>query len=199
MQKIASASLHICGAGALGSNLAVHLSRMGFKQITIIDRDRVEERNLGTQIYALDDVGAQKATLVRNVIYREVGEDTVAISEELNDRTVAKFLKNARLVVDTFDNTASRQLIYDYCKQKNIACLHAGVNEGFGEIRWNEHYSVPSDTGIDVCDYPLSRSLVLLVVTIAAEALVQFVVDGQKPNYSVTVGDLRINHEVDLS
>lgn len=197
MAKLAMAHIHICGAGALGSNLAVNLMRSGFRKIVVIDKDRVEEQNIGTQVYSLDDVGGQKAELLRNMIFRDLGEDLEVHAEELSEKNVAKLLKGASLVVDAFDNSASRKILYNYCREKNIHCLHAGVNESFGELRWNESYRVPSDAGIDVCDYPLARNLILLVVAVASELLVNFILDGQKENYSLTLGDLRINHEID--
>jgi molybdopterin/thiamine biosynthesis adenylyltransferase len=197
MTKIASAELLICGAGALGSNLAVNLCRSGFRKISVIDKDRVEEKNVGTQVYSLDDVGGKKADILRNIIFREVGEEISVQSVELTERNVGKVLKGAKLVVDAFDNTASRKLVYDFCREHSIACLHTGVNESYGEIRWNENYRVPSDAGLDVCDYPLARNLILMVVAVASEVLVNYFLNDEKRNYSITLGDLQINHEID--
>jgi molybdopterin/thiamine biosynthesis adenylyltransferase len=197
MPKLAAASLHICGAGAIGSNLAVNLMRSGFRKLHVIDRDRVEEHNLGTQVYSLDDVGAEKAEILRNLLYREIGEDISVAAEELTQKNVAKLLKGATLVVDCFDNTAARKFVFDYCKEKSIHCLHAGVNDAYGEVRWNDSYRVPGDAGLDVCDYPLARNLIMLVVAVTSEALVKFVLNGDKQDYSITLADLQINHEID--
>ncbi len=197
MTKLASASVHICGAGALGSNLAVNLARSGFKNLTVIDMDRVEEQNIGTQIWSLEDVGGKKAELLKNLIFRELGEEITVHTQELKAENIARLLKGASLVVDSFDNTRSRKIVSDYCKNNSINCLHAGINESFGEVRWNEKYRVPSDAGLDVCDYPLARNLIMLVVAVASEALITFVLDGEKRNYSLTLADLQINHEFD--
>jgi molybdopterin-synthase adenylyltransferase len=197
MAKLSGTSLHICGAGALGSNLAINLVRSGFARITVIDRDRVEEQNIGTQVYSLDDVGALKADILRNLIYREVGEEIEARAEELTERNVAKLLKGASFVIDCFDNSSSRRILFEYCRQHSIHCLHAGFNEGYGEVRWNEFYRVPGDTGLDVCDYPLARNLILLVVAVASETIVNFICRAEKRNYSLTLADLQINHELD--
>src|SRR5262249_35925348 len=148
----------------LGSNLSVNLVRSGFRKLSVIDRDRVEEKNVGTQVYSLDDVGGKKAEILRNLIFREVGEEISAQSLELSERNINRVLKGASLIVDAFDNTASRKLVYDYCREHSIACLHVGVNDSYGEARWNESYRVPSDAGLDVCDYPLARNLIIMVV-----------------------------------
>lgn len=197
MQKIAGTSLYICGGGALGSNVAVNLARLGMTKLTVIDKDRIEEQNVGTQAYAIEDIGAKKADMLRNLIYREVGEEIVVHSEELTAKNVGKLLKGAGLVLDTFDNTASRNLLKEFCSTNNVHCLHAGVSDGYGEVIWNERYRVPNDVGIDVCDYPLSRNLILLVVSVASEVLARFAIDGVKEDYSVTIGDLMINRERD--
>lgn len=197
MQKLASTPLHICGAGALGANIAVNLARLGWKKITVIDMDRIEEHNVGTQVYSLEDVGAKKADMLRNIIYREVGEEVAVHAEQLTDKNIGKLLKGAQLVLDTFDNTASRAAVKKYCLDNTINCLHAGVSDAYGEVIWNEKYRVPSDVGIDVCDYPLSRNLILLVSGVASEVLVRFAAHGDKEGYSITLGDLIINREID--
>src|SRR5690348_12375951 len=56
----------ICGAGALGGNLAEMLARMGFTRIKLIDRDRVDMRNLSTQPYSRAEVGTPKARALAN-------------------------------------------------------------------------------------------------------------------------------------
>jgi molybdopterin/thiamine biosynthesis adenylyltransferase len=195
MQKLAQFRVHICGAGALGSNLAVNLARTGLSQLTVIDKDRVEQQNIGTQVYSLDDVGSRKAEILRNLIYRDVGVDVEAHPQELSERNLAKLLKGARLVVDAFDNSSSRQLVTEFCRANAIECLHAGVNDAYGEVVWNDNYRVPSDAGLEVCDYPLARNLIMLVVAVASESIVRLIASGTKENYSVTVGDLSINKE----
>ncbi len=51
---------------------------------------------------------------------------------------------------------------------------------------------MPRDVAGDVCDYPLARNLVLLAVAVASEAVVRFVLDGVKQDWSVTLGDFAI-------
>ncbi len=195
MSKLASVPVTICGAGALGSNLAVNLVRQGVCRLTIIDDDRVEPQNVGTQVYSLDDAGGLKAELLKNLIYREVGEEIVAHTKRLTDKTAGKLLAGAQLVIDVFDNSDSRRAVYDWCALNNVACLHAGLNNQYGELRWNESYIVPSNAGDDVCDYPLARNLVLLVTALASEVVVRFMLENERKNISVTLADLSINHD----
>ena len=194
IEKLGQASITLCGAGALGSLLADNLARQGLRRLTIIDFDRVEQHNAGTQLYGESDVGAKKVDLLRTHLFRSVGAEVTVFDRRLDERTVKKFLRGARLVVDTFDNAASRRLVTDYCRQNQIDCLHLGMNADYGEVRWNEVYQVPGDVVEgDVCDYPLARNLILLVVAAGSEALLRYILDGQKENYAVTLRDLAIS------
>lgn len=54
MAKLKELPVTICGAGALGANLAENLARASFGK-KVIDRDLIEERNLSTQPYYRSD------------------------------------------------------------------------------------------------------------------------------------------------
>lgn len=191
-RKLADVRLTLCGAGALGSNLAETLVRQGFRHLRVIDRDRVEEHNVSTQIYGEGDVGAWKVDVLRNHLFRAAGVEIDAVRKELSDRTVRKLLKDSHIVVDTFDNSASRRLVRDHCRHAGPTCLHAGLYADYGEVVWNETYRVPSDVGEDVCDYPLARNLVLLTVAVTAETIVRFVLEGEQQNWSITLRDFAV-------
>jgi len=193
MQKLAVTPITICGAGAIGSNLAMNLARMGVNKLTLIDRDRVEERNIGTQVYSVSDVGGRKAEILRNTLYRELGTDCKAVVQDLSDTNLTKLLKGAEIIVDAFDNSVSRKALFEFSQKQSTPCLHAGVNNEYGEAVWNEDYRVPSDEGEDICDYPLALNIIMFVVTIASESLIRFLQSAEKQSYSFTLKDLSIN------
>jgi molybdopterin/thiamine biosynthesis adenylyltransferase len=195
LEKLASTRITICGAGALGSNLAVNLARMGASSLTIIDKDRVEESNLSTQVYAIDDVGGMKAELLRNLLYRDLAVEAAAHCQELTERNLNKLLAGSSIVIDAFDNATSRKTLFTHCKENNIHCLHAGISDQYGEVRWNETYIVPSGTGEDICDYPMTRDLVQLVVVVSSESIIRFLQFGEKKDYAITLADLQITSQ----
>jgi molybdopterin/thiamine biosynthesis adenylyltransferase len=190
--RLAAARVTLCGAGALGSHLADNLVRQGFGSLAVIDRDRVEEHNVSTQLYGEADVGAWKADVLRNRLFRAAGVEIDAVNKDLTGRNARSLLKEGGIVVDTFDNQASRRLVQETCRALGLTCLHAGLAADYGEVIWDEHYRVPNDVAGDVCDYPLARNLVLLVVAVASETLVRFVRDGSRQNRSVTLSDFAI-------
>jgi molybdopterin/thiamine biosynthesis adenylyltransferase len=195
MAKLARLRVCVCGAGAVGSNLVDSLARHGVRTIRVIDRDRVEAHNLATQVYTKDDVGAQKAEALKERVFRATEIEIEAVAKELTAANATKLLKEADLVVDGFDNSASRRAVTEACAAQGWACLHVGLNADYGEVRWNERYVVPGDAKGDVCDYPLARNLVQIVTGVAMEAIVRFAVAASKENYAVTLGDVRIHRD----
>ncbi|NER35297.1 MAG: ThiF family adenylyltransferase [Oscillatoria sp. SIO1A7] len=192
MAKLKNFSVTVCGAGALGANLTESLARTGFGKLKVIDRDRIEERNLSTQPYYRSDIGAFKAKIIANSLYRALGTKIEARSQELTSANVAQLLGQPNVVIDTFDNSIGRQAVKDCCTNANIPCLHIGMASGYAEVIWNENYRVPSPANDDICDYPLARNLVTLAVAVASEVLINFVAGGEKQSLTVTLGDFAI-------
>jgi molybdopterin/thiamine biosynthesis adenylyltransferase len=192
MARLRGLAVTVCGAGALGANLTETLARQGFAQLRVIDRDRVEERNLSTQPYHRSDVGAFKAKILANALYRALGVAVDARAETLTPANARKLLGGSAVVVDTFDNSGSRQAVRDWCAAGGTPCLHVGLAGDYAEAIWDPVYRVPSPSHDDVCDYPLARNLVLLATAVAAEALVAFAARGEQPSHTITLADLAI-------
>src|SRR5947207_5209514 len=110
IQKLANLRIVLCGAGAIGSNLAENLVRQGVTHLRVIDKDRVEEHNVSTQAYGESDVGVWKVEALRNRLFRVGGVEIEAIRKELTAQNARQLLGESDLVVDAFDNSASRQL-----------------------------------------------------------------------------------------
>jgi molybdopterin/thiamine biosynthesis adenylyltransferase len=192
MARVRACGVTVCGAGALGANIVESLARQGFTKLRVVDRDRVEERNLSTQPYYRADIGARKAQVLANAIYRALGVEVDARMDELTATNVRKLLAGSDLVIDAFDNSPSRLAVKDYCAAAQVPCLHAGLAGGYAEVIWNESYRVPSPAQDDVCDYPLARNLVLLTVAVVCETIVAFVATGARESYTITLRDLAV-------
>lgn len=189
-KRLREVRVTVCGAGALGANIAENLARCGVASFTIIDKDRVEERNLSTQPYYRGDIGSFKARAMANALYRSLGVEVEPVVAELKSHNIRKFLGSARLVVDTFDNSVSRGLVKSFCQEHSLECLHAGLSSDYGEVIWNDIYRVPSAVNDDVCDYPLARNLVMLTTVVATEALIDYITTGSRHSYTVTAADM---------
>ena len=78
LQKLELVQVTVCGAGALGSLLVDNLARQGFRQLSVIDDDRVELHNIGTQLFRQEDVGAFKVDVLRGHCFRAAGIENAA-------------------------------------------------------------------------------------------------------------------------
>lgn len=192
MTRMSDLAVTVCGAGALGANITESLARSGFGRLKVIDRDRVEERNLSTQPYYRSDIGAFKAKILGNSLFRALGVTVEARAEELTAANAEKLLRESALVIDTFDNSAARQAVTDCCARAGLPCLHAGLAGDYAEVIWNEQYRVPSPAQDDICDYPLARNLVMLTVAVTCEVVIGFAATGEQRSFTLTLGDFAV-------
>jgi len=186
LKKRASAKILLCGGGALGSWLTDLLARQGYWALTVLDMDKVEDANFGTQMFGRADVGRSKAAQIAANIFRRIGVKVEALTKKVTSSNVTSLVKGYDLVVDLFDNGDSRRLLHEACKDKNIACVHGGTAAmGFFEVRWNEDYIVPRTTG-DLedapCDYPMAANLVMMCVAAVAESINRYIDSDEKLN-----------------
>lgn len=195
IKKMSSTPILLCGAGAIGSNLTENLVRQGFRDITVIDMDRVEDHNRNTQIWGRRDIGQKKAGMLKARMFNDMGVSINPIDKELTSSNIQKFIKPVPglIVVDGFDNSASRKLVTEYCDTQRIKCLHVGLFQDYAEIIWNEFYRVPRDTQAqDVCEYPLARNVIMLAVSVATEVLIRNIDSNIQENYTITLKDFNI-------
>lgn len=195
--KMNSASICVCGAGALGSNLINNLLRQGFQSITVIDMDRVEESNVSTQTYTMRDIGQKKVKALQSLMHQATKKVLNVIDKQLRESNAKKMLKGHSLIVDVFDNWESRQIVMSAANELGIECVHAGMSDdGFAEIKWNDTYNIPSFEAEqdDICDYPLAANLVHFTVAVLSEAIVQYVTTGKKLNRDITLKDIGVHN-----
>jgi molybdopterin/thiamine biosynthesis adenylyltransferase len=193
LKKMAEQEFIICGAGAIGSNLVENMARQGFKKFTVIDMDRVDDHNRHTQAFGRRDIGQLKVSALKSRIYDQMGVNIETVSRKLEESTIKKDLTKGSIVVDGFDNSESRKLVTEYCQENGLVCLHVGLNQNYAEIHWNEGYRVPTPVkGLDVCEYPLARNIILMAVALATEVLIRYVDTKVQENYSISLGDFHV-------
>lgn len=111
-KKFEAASVAVCGAGGLGSNIAIALARAGVGRLKIIDFDKIEITNLNRQQYFADQIGlfkavALKENLSRIAPYCEVEAEVTKINEE----NVASLLKGFTVVCEAFDKAEAKAML----------------------------------------------------------------------------------------
>lgn len=191
----------ICGAGTLGANLAETLARMGFTRLRVIDKDRVEARNLSGQPYSRAEIGAPKARALANSLYRAVQAKVEPVVTELTAANAPDLFQGSALVVDAFDNHLARTAVSLAACSFEHPCLHIGFSPDglYGNGIWEPHYRVPRETPGDPCDYPLTRPFALVLVALAARAITDFFLQERFYQFEITWNDLKIQYAPAIS
>jgi sulfur carrier protein ThiS adenylyltransferase len=112
IQKI---KIGIAGAGGLGSNLAVCLTRCGFKNFEIIDSDVIETKNLNRQYYFLDEVGQAKVTALAERL-KKINPDINIITKRLrlSSANIGQYFQDREVLFEAFDNVESKSLLLEH-------------------------------------------------------------------------------------
>jgi len=192
--RMAVQPIIVCGAGAIGSNITENMLRQGFRTFTVIDFDRVDDHNRHTQVWHKRDIGQLKVNVLKNYVYSIMGVSIDAENKKLDAENIARVIRDSgAIIVDSFDNPPSRQLVYDHCKSRGIDCLHIGLAKDCAEVTWNENYIVPKQSGEDICEYPMARNIIMLSVIVGIESIIHFLEAGKKDNYLISLKDLNIS------
>ena len=77
-KKIRETKVLVIGAGALGNEILKNLGLLGFRDIVVMDLDRIEESNLSrTVLFRSENVGEFKATVAARSVQALAGESNV--------------------------------------------------------------------------------------------------------------------------
>jgi adenylyltransferase/sulfurtransferase len=158
-QQFASTSAVVMGAGAVGSNSAEMLARMGIGRIIIIDRDVVELSDLHrSRMLSDEDVGEPKALALANAIKATMPDARVqGIAEDMTVENVTTLIRRADVVVDGMDNMESRLVLNDGCLELRIPWVLGRVVATKGIVA-----SFPAGGPCLQCIYPDVESQVYL-------------------------------------
>ena len=127
------AKVVLIGCGALGSNIGIGLARAGIGNIVLVDRDLVEEENLGTHQYSGHDIGLPKAIALKEKIL-EINRQihTEAIVADVNRANIEDLVKGKDLVLDGTDNMLTRFLINDVCIKARVPWIYGSCVKSEG-------------------------------------------------------------------
>jgi molybdopterin/thiamine biosynthesis adenylyltransferase len=125
-----SASVLVAGAGNIGSHLVPLLVRAGISLVCVVDRDRVEAKNLANQDFGPEHIGEFKAeALARTVRGRSEGVMVKARTVDLEDLPLDQF--RVDLVLGCLDSRRARQvLVSERAWPLGVPVVDGGVGEG---------------------------------------------------------------------
>ena len=175
--------LVFCGVGALGSTAAM-LCRNLEATLVFLDFDRVESMNLLAQAYVKQSVGKNKAEALKAQLLNFHGNKAESFGVRLSADNVAQLCGSAFLIIDCFDNLASRKVLCDFARGQGKPLLHAAVSgDGtFGLVRWDERFAPDAEdqAGQATCEGGEHLPLIGLLGAAVARAIQDFCKGGLK-------------------
>lgn len=112
LDKWRHATVGIAGAGGLGSNIALALTRTGIGTLIIADHDRVAPSNLNRQQYYLDQVGLPKVQALKDNLQRISPFTEVVVHElRITVQNVAAVYGDAQILIEAFDEATEKQML----------------------------------------------------------------------------------------
>ena len=148
--------LWLVGCGGTGSYVAESLARLAyvFKQvgknvnITFVDPDIVEGKNLGRQRFCQSELGLNKATTLALRYNLTWGLEISAIPDYFDPKLVKSYWNNLVIIIGCVDNSAARRFLGKtlennrHAEIPRIWYLDAGNNFDSGQILLGSHNSL---------------------------------------------------------
>jgi len=113
--NIEDQTLHIFGCGAVGSNSAMILVRMGARKFVLYDMDTVGEENIGVSVYLPKQLGKKKVEALAQLIIEIEPEAEIQTIGEVFSGSFTPKGKDCALV--SFDSMSARKEVAEaVCK-----------------------------------------------------------------------------------
>lgn len=108
--------VHVVGVGAVGSNIANNLTRLGIKVLHLWDFDIVDDHNIPNQVYNEADIGKKKTEALKEHLEQINPEIRIILHEKYEKQTLDG------IIFACVDNIEVRKTLYTY-NQDNVDVL----------------------------------------------------------------------------
>ncbi len=131
-------TITIVGLGGTGAQVARSVARMVYDmrevrlhtpQIVFIDPDKVEQKNVGRQLYVEADIGQAKAHVLMRRFNMALGLDIIAIDQPVNAER--HFERWSNLIVGAVDNHLARR---ELARANSAVWVDAGNHFNAGQV-----------------------------------------------------------------
>ena len=108
-EVVQDTTVHITGAGAVGSHTAEVLCKMGIRKMEVVDFDHIEAHNLPNQGFYIPDLGKPKVEALALRLNEGLGAEVLAVNAKIE--TPPTFEQD--YVVSAVDSMAVRKILWD--------------------------------------------------------------------------------------
>jgi len=187
LSELQAAVVGIAGAGGLGSNVAVALTRLKVGKLIIADFDVVELSNLTRQQYYLDQIGKPKVEAMSENLRRIDQQADIEIHMvKLDAQNVPEIFAEADVIAECFDKPDQKQMLVEtiLAKMEKTIVVSASGLAGYGRSNdiattqiSRRHIMVGDGVSAAEDGEKLTASRVGLVAYHQANAIVEVIVD----------------------
>ena len=126
----------VLGVGGVGCAAALYLAVAGVGELTLVDKDKVSPSNLNRQVlYTWSDVGRPKAETARTRLAQiNPALQAEVVGHDVRKDDVARLVKGASFVVESFDTIGARLAANEACVKENVPAVHAFARDLSGEL-----------------------------------------------------------------
>lgn len=186
--------IHVIGVGAIGSNIATQLARLGINKIHIWDFDIVNEHNITNQIFTSEDVGKPKVEAVKDYLLKINPNMKVITHKKYGNQPLKGFIFSC---VDSMETRHRIAEMHQYNRFiKLVIDTRIGLERGqVLATNWRDEERVSNyiamcdfkdsedETPVSACGTTLSIAPTILVTTAYAIAeFINFVRTGKNHN-----------------
>jgi adenylyltransferase/sulfurtransferase len=132
-RKVSRATVLVAGAGAIGSQTAVTLARIGVGTIIAVDSDSLEKHNVYNQIYRKDQIWKSKVDALREIIGEISGCEFIGIKSKIQNVQVRRLEPD--ILLGCLDNAGARFFMNYVSVSLKIPYIDAGIESYAGSVR----------------------------------------------------------------
>lgn len=135
-RRLKQFTVGIAGAGGLGSNIAMHLTRVGIGKLIVADFDVVQESNLNRQFYFRHQLGTKKVdALEANLLAINPELHIEVYDTKLDAQSIANIYSNVDVMVEAFDKAEMKEVIAEVFQSEypNIPLVMGNGMAGWGK------------------------------------------------------------------
>ncbi len=152
LKELNNKKVIIIGQGGLGSWSAEFLLRAGILNLTLVDGDKVELKNILRQNYDEPNIGKYKVQAMKNKLEGINSKAKITALDEFLTEKNTEMLRNHDLIIDGCDNLNTRYIINKFCIENEIPWIYgtALAYQGYAKI-------ITKETSCLECIYPRKK------------------------------------------
>lgn len=179
----------IIGVGALGSHLVQFIRNLDI-ELSVVDLDKVEQKNTQSQFHAKNAVGKPKTLALTQLMKFLFKIDIKGVPHKLVENNAEQLLGKADLIVDCLDNFEARNIVQQYVRKNKIPCVHGALaaDGTFGRVVWDNYFTIDKEpsSGAATCENGEHLPFIALSAAIMAQSVKNWLDKGTQTNYNVS-------------